>query len=372
MAFVLVVPNGDHVLTADLAEVRQFRDDFADFFNQQTGGRGHLNTRICPTPFSRVLRTIALGVRANHVALSPNGRWAYVVSALDGSVTVIDADPASATFHQVLGARIPVGPAPAAIAFRPDSARAFVVLRDADRVDVINTATRTVTGDIPVGNEPIGIHINPTPFGFVTNRADNNVTLIRPLALDAIGDLPAGTTPSGAAGTIDGELAVWTNRGSNTLTVHGIRTAVQRSVATGSNPIAVDVVQYESLPNQTVNRINNLGAPVALAYVANSGSDSVTVVDITTNPGDPANFTAAVLTTITVGDSPVAVAFQPNGAIALVANRADNTVSIIEVASHTVIDTVPVGTSPEAIDFSPDGKRAYVANAAGESVTVLE
>jgi len=371
MAFALVVPNGDHVLTADLAEVRSFRDDFEEFFNEQTGGRGHLNTRICPLPFSRVLTTIPIGDRANRVAASPNGRWVYAVSTAGGTVTIIGADPTLADFHDIIDT-VAVGPAPGGIAFRADSARAFVTIRDSDRVDIINTATRAVVGNIAVGNEPVGIYINKANFGFVTNRADNDVTVIRPLVPDAIGDLPAGTTPQGVAGTLDSELVVFTNRGSNTVTVHGTRTAVQRSVATGSNPIAVDVVQYESLPNQTAARINNLGAPVALAYVANAGSNSVTVIDITTNPADPADFTAAALTTIDVGRNPVGVAFQPNGAIALVCNRDDDTVTIIEVASHTVITTVAVGDSPEAVAFSPDGKRAYVANAGGNSVTVLE
>ncbi len=371
MAFALVVPTGDHVLTADLDEVKSFRDDFAAFFNAQTDGRGHLNTRVCPTPFSRVPKSIDLGKGCNEVAVSPNGRWAYVVHFGDASVSVIDADPSSATFHQAIDT-IPVGPAPTEVAFRPDSAFAFVVIRDADRVDIIDTATRAVTGNIPVGNEPIGIFINQVPFGWVTNRLDNDVTIIRPSAFDAIGDVPAGTRPQGVAGTLDSEVVVFANRSADTLTVHGTRTGVQRTVATGDGPIAVDVVQYESLPNQTAARINDLGSASALAYVANASADTVTVVDITSDPADPGDFTAVAIDTIAVGDSPVDVAFQPNGAIALVANRNDNTVSIIEVSSHTVIDTANVGAAPEAIAFSPDGKRAYVANANGTTVTVLE
>jgi YVTN family beta-propeller protein len=239
-------------------------------------------------------------------------------------------------------------------------------------VDIIDTATRAVTGNIPVGNEPVGIFINQVPFGWVTNRLDNDVTIIRPNVFDAIGDVPAGVRTQGVAGTLDSEVVVFTNRTSNTLTVHGARTGVQRNVATGAGPIAVDVVQYESLPNQTVNRINDLGSASALAYVANASENTVTVVDITTDPATPGDFTAAAILTIAVGNSPVDVAFQPNGAIALVANRDDDTVSIIEVSSHTVIDTVNVGSAPEGIAFSPDGKRAYVANANGTTVTVLE
>jgi YVTN family beta-propeller protein len=369
IAYVLIVPAGDHVLRADLDEVKSFRDDFTAFFESQTQGRGRLNTRVCPAPFTRT-STIPVGVGANDVQVSPNGRWAYVVSVNSDAVKVIDTDPGSATFHTVIDT-ITVSDAPAAVAFRKDSARAFVASINLDQVDVIDTSTRAVVDHLPVGDQPRGVFVNNANFGFVTNSADDDVTLFGANSLTVIGDQALGDRPQGVAGTLDSEAVVYTNRNSGTLTIHETRTARKFTVNTGDNPIAVALVQSESLPNQTVALANASPSPVSIAYVANADSDNVTVVSITTNP-DTVDTTADVIDTIPVGDTPVAVAFQPNGAIAIVVNRNDGNVSLIEVAKHAVMRTVNVGSAPEGVAFAPDGKRAYVANSGSASVTVLE
>ena len=45
-----------------------------------------------------------------------------------------------------------------------------------------------------------------------------------------------------------------------------------------------------------------------------------------------------------------------------VTNLGDNTVSVIDTATNTVVATIPVGNSPTLIALSPDNTRAYVAN----------
>src|SRR5215831_12135007 len=60
---------------------------------------------------------------------------------------------------------------------------------------------------------------------------------------------------------------------------------------------------------------------------------------------------------------------------AYVANQLDNTVSVIDIASNTVIQTIPVGVNPFGAAVSPDFKRAYVTNGypgpGGNSVSVI-
>src|SRR5262244_2845507 len=55
---------------------------------------------------------------------------------------------------------------------------------------------------------------------------------------------------------------------------------------------------------------------------------------------------------------------------AYVTNSASNTVSVIDTATNTVVATVPVGSVPLGVAITPDGTRAYVANPGSGTVSV--
>jgi YVTN family beta-propeller protein len=57
---------------------------------------------------------------------------------------------------------------------------------------------------------------------------------------------------------------------------------------------------------------------------------------------------------------------------AYVANFSDDTVSVIDTASNTVIATVAVGSTPSGVAITPDGAFAYVANAGSDNVSVID
>lgn len=110
-----------------------------------------------------------------------------------------------------------------------------------------------------------------------------------------------------------------------------------------------------------------LGASTALAapfaYVGHSTSDGkVAVIDTATN---------TVVTNVTAGHNPVAVAVHPRAPRAYVANAGDATVSVLDTDTNSVVATVPVGSTPSAIAVAPDGQRVYVANALANSVSVI-
>ena len=108
------------------------------------------------------------------------------------------------------------------------------------------------------------------------------------------------------------------------------------------------------------------GAGAALAqtraYVANAQDNSVSVIDTATN---------SVIATVAVGLGPAAVALTPDGRFAYVANQLGNTVSVISAASNTVVATVPVGTFPRDIAITPTGAFAYVTGSAS-NITVID
>lgn len=53
-------------------------------------------------------------------------------------------------------------------------------------------------------------------------------------------------------------------------------------------------------------------------------------------------------------------------------NKGNNTVSVINTATNTVIATIPVGASPDQVTILPDGTFAYVTNQVDNTVSVID
>ena len=96
-------------------------------------------------------------------------------------------------------------------------------------------------------------------------------------------------------------------------------------------------------------------------YVANSGSDTVSVIDADTN---------AVIATIPVGDRPTGVLAV--GSRVYVTNQLSGTVSVIDVATNAVVATVPVGARPSDLAVDPSGRQVWVANEGSDTVSVID
>jgi len=60
------------------------------------------------------------------------------------------------------------------------------------------------------------------------------------------------------------------------------------------------------------------------------------------------------------------------GPKAYVGNFSDNTVSVIDTATHTVVATVPVSTGPHGMAITPDGRLAYVSGDGASTVTAID
>ncbi len=161
--------------------------------------------------------------------------------------------------------------------------------------------------------------------------------------------------------------------GKDTLTVIDI-----------SKPDTPRIASSIPLMNSVVGPPTNLAITPAgdVALVANSleplvqgwghrlePDDKVFLIDLKANP-------PAVIGTITVGKQPSGMAISAKGDLALVANRADGTISVLSIHGKDVLvlDTVPVGAAADqvsAVAITPDGKRALAVKAAANKVALL-
>lgn len=65
-------------------------------------------------------------------------------------------------------------------------------------------------------------------------------------------------------------------------------------------------------------------------------------------------------------------ALTPDGRRAYATNIDSNTVSVIDVASNTVIASIPVDDGPLGVAITPDGAIAYVTNVRGDYVSLID
>jgi YVTN family beta-propeller protein len=108
-----------------------------------------------------------------------------------------------------------------------------------------------------------------------------------------------------------------------------------------------------------------LAVAAPFAYITNNVSDTVSVIDTTTN--------TVIGTPIAVGDFPVGIAVNPAGTLVYVANGGSNTVSVIDTATNTVIGVpIAVGNFPTGIAVNPAGTMVYVANTDSGTVSVID
>lgn len=117
----------------------------------------------------------------------------------------------------------------------------------------------------------------------------------------------------------------------------------------------------------------------SLALVANSmdwvqdgdkwkgvpGSD-IYVIDLKANP-------PALIATVKGGKQPSGMAINRAGNLALVTNRADNSISVLSISGKEVkvVDTVMIGEQVSAVAFTPDGKRALASKNVNNKAAVL-
>jgi uncharacterized protein (TIGR02145 family) len=105
-----------------------------------------------------------------------------------------------------------------------------------------------------------------------------------------------------------------------------------------------------------------------MAFVTNSGSNTVSVIDLKT---------LTSFRDILVGEAPYKIDINPEGTRAYVTNYDSHTVSVIDLTDkngtqYQEIDVIKVGANPYGIVVTPTGKRVYVSNYSTMNLSVID
>jgi DNA-binding beta-propeller fold protein YncE len=153
-------------------------------------------------------------------------------------------------------------------------------------------------------------------------------------------------------------------------------------VDVGTDPLAPRIVGTLPLMNTVIGPPTNLAITPdgSLALVINSldavrdgekskvsPGNKLYVIDLTTDP-------PALIDTVAVGKQASGMSINRAGTLALTANRADNSISVLRISGKKVelIDTVPMGEVVSHVAFTPDGRRAVAAKFPAHKVALLD
>jgi YVTN family beta-propeller protein len=129
-----------------------------------------------------------------------------------------------------------------------------------------------------------------------------------------------------------------------------VNVRLDREIAVGENPFAVAVSPTRSE-----------------VYVVNAGTagrdGSISVINAENN---------TVAGTIALHRHPVSIEIDPKGDLAYVADSGSNTISVVDLKARREIAAIGAGEEPVATRISPDGKTLVVANRRAGSVSLID
>ncbi|MEU1782838.1 beta-propeller fold lactonase family protein [Streptomyces abikoensis] len=347
-----------------------------------------------------VAATVHVPGATGAIAVARSGRFAYVASrgegTADGWVTVLDLH----AHGRALGAPVPVGAEPRALALGPGGDRLCVANYGSATVSLatVDPGTGQVGTPRPVSVGPHPVAVDFAPDGtsvLVVGQTSGTLTAIRvdTLAATHLGT-PVGAVPAGVVHGPEGAFAYVGDQATGDLVT--VRTAPRKTdeipTGAGSKPVNVavspdgawayaadsasDKVAVLDLDTRRPGTPVALGAPhqpwdVAIApdrtFACATSPGSSSLLLLTPAPGETLTLDGAVTVTpiaLAVGASPYGVAVTPDGRYAVTADSGTATVSLVDpkggrytIAAQDVDCQQPTGAA-----LSPDGRTLYIAD----------
>jgi len=216
-----------------------------------------------------------------------------------------------------------------------------------------NTVTQIETSTL-IGNSPWGVAVSHDGSDVFVVTGDS-VLVFNTTSYTQVGSVSGLSRPRDITITPDGSLAYVADQGSNSVTVF--------STASPYNVIA------------TISGFDHDPWGVAItpdgshAYVENSATGTVSVIQ-TSLIGTGSNPITATITGLSQGHS---LAVTPDGAYVYVPIYGDNEVAVISTVTNTVVDTITgLGlNAPWGVVAPNNCPYVYVANNGGNSVSVI-
>jgi len=281
------------------------------------------------------------------------------------SVTVLDAQSL-----QIL-AEIPVGDDPRTLAIAPDSQSALVTNHAGATLSLLDLAQLVEVGSYAVGSMPYGV-VTDGARVFVSEFAPGHVGVLDHNSGERLAHIAVAPFPAGLALSADGASLYVTHLFSGRVTLIDARSLeVKANITTGAS---TNLSQFVAIsPNGTKAYL-----PQTRSNVTNTAMLFDNTVFAVVNVLDLGALRLAVQERVTLdtADQPVnmpfAVALSPDGKMLYLANAGSDDLSVIDLSTNQGVAHISVGANPRGIAISPDGARVFVNNVLDGTLSVME
>jgi YVTN family beta-propeller protein len=330
-------------------------------------GTGSNSVSVVDTKTNGLAATVQVGGQPIAIAVSPNGKFAYVANGEvcanvsttsgvasclyeNGSVSIIN------TATNNITQRIPAD-APSSITFTPNSTYAYITNAQNDTVSVVDVGASRIVNVVGVGSSPIESIITPDgKYLYVLNVYSGTISVIRTKDNSLITTILLPSNNSFAFESY-GPMAI--SQDGKTLFDLNAYSETAYIIDTATNKIT------KTIP---LNFTAGIPTGVAVApndqfiYILDEENSSISIINTTTYG----------IRTLSLGErgcgnvylyNPIVV--SPKSKEIYTVNNCGSSINVVN-ASTDNITTIPVGYEPSSIQTSPDGSYLYVTNWLGD------
>ena len=344
--------------------------------------QGSDQVRVLNAASFESIKTISVGHIPRGFSLSPDGARLFVANTWDDTVSVID------TTSLELVATWPVGAEPTSVVEDREGKHIFVANRISNDVAVLNAQTgeeekRLAAGrgasyltPSPDGKRLYLTHVYPNP---APQRAapESEISVIDTARATVIERIPLRNIAHAfhVAISADGRLGVGAALHPKNLIPlahleHGgafADTLMLFGSDIGDKPVEIPLDELERYAARPFGVA--ISPDKSHIYITSGGSEIVTVIDVARlmrflrahKPPFAQDLSASsnyVVARIPVGQDPRGVAFSVDGHSLLVANRLDDTISVIDTRVNRVTSTIPL-EGPKRLSVLRHGEQTF-------------
>ena len=263
--------------------------------------------------------------------LSRDGRFLLVANSLSDEITVFSVDGTSGALSPVAGSPFAAGDSVRALSFDPSGRFVYAANGASDNLFTFSFHSGTgalteVSGSrVATGDEPSSVRVDPKgEWLFVSNGRSSTVSSYR---IDMSTGIPA----------------------------------LERVHAARRDPSEIELI----------DGAQPFDIAVRQAYVANTGSDDVSVVAV-----DPEQGTLSSLGEVPAGDGPGDITLHPGGLLAYVTNFFEENIQSYTIRVDGTLEVngspTPAGDGPHRLLIEASGRWAYGSSAEAGLITIYD